>query len=335
MKKIISLASTLIMSIAIFAQNGLATYYKYVNKAELAICDLNYQKASDYYHKAFKVHTPFNRDLYYAFKIDYKYIDDIDRAIYCYHKMAQRDNVDENDLDSLKYRNMWQHAKNIRDTTRIVIDYALQDTLISIRNSDQRIRAERSKGEADDEVVYQTDTINLAKIQKIYKQYENINESTIGYLPGIDIVLRHNIYYGFDPAELLLKEVLNGNFHARSFMRLEDDYKTFGFNDEPYQAYYGINLMHSVIINKTFFVYPPENIKQVNKNRKAIYQSETWDDYLTKMMFAYYNPDSEFKIYFPSHLISGEEVDEQSELERKKEIDEKRVKGKYYLAPTY
>ena len=47
-------------------QKSVKKYYDYINKAELAICDFKYEKASQYYEKAFHAITPFCNDLFNA-----------------------------------------------------------------------------------------------------------------------------------------------------------------------------------------------------------------------------------------------------------------------------
>ena len=96
---------------------NLQSYYYWINQAELAICDSNYQKASDCYHQAFAYNKPFSRDAYFAFKLNYKYTNNIERAIEAYHfqaQMGQRamDQYGPIISDTLEYHTVWKQIIN-------------------------------------------------------------------------------------------------------------------------------------------------------------------------------------------------------------------------------
>ena len=85
----IFLASILLANTG-YSQDKTAQYYKTVNKAELSICKAKYQSASKYYQKAFETEISFQKDLWNAFKLDYRYVGKEDNALEYAHKLVQR-----------------------------------------------------------------------------------------------------------------------------------------------------------------------------------------------------------------------------------------------------
>lgn len=74
----------------------------------------------------------------------------------------------------------------------------------------------------------------------------------------------------------------------------------------------------------------PDNIQKINKNRKKLNIAETWEDYIKKVMYVYYN-HTPFRFYPRQTMIYGEQdVQEQREKEERARFDSGEIKGSYY-----
>lgn len=318
-----------------YGQDSLFQYYKYVNKAELAICKGHYEKASKLYNKAFSHRQPFARDLSYSFIINYKYVNNVDFAIRDFHWLAKRGIGDLSGYieDTLKYAVIWNHMKNIVDTTELTINTDLVNRLEKMREDDQSVRA-RSYDNDDMwfKNVSRTDSINLLKVKELYKDFSPINEYTAKTIAPLNLILLHAGWLGFDPEEIWLEEVKKGNIDARTYMQLRDVCKTEiidkqkGINSNPI---YGTSFTHFVVINNTLFIYEPENIEEINRNRKAINVSETWNDYLKKNLYVLKSKNPDFMFFPRKQLVNTDISMEEFEKQKKEEIDTKKVKGRY------
>ena len=336
LKKIVFLL-VFLQAFAGYGQNALKKYYKYTNKAELAICAENYAQASRFYKKAFARHEPFGRDLKWAYLIHSKYIPDMDAALWCLHRYAQRGYEmppGEWVEDSVKNALLCRHILNIRDTVKITVIPELRDDLGEIMRRDQAVRQRcRTYQDTCVEKVMQADFENLEKIEKLYRRYGAITQKNAGSLTPIYTSLLHNSQWKNDPKQLLWKEIFAGNFDSRAYAVLSDRFIAEHLHSAPVNlSYYATNAVHALIIHNTLFIYEPENIKQINKNRREILIAETWEDYLTKLLFVFYrkNPDFYF-VPLQEFVFGDEEENKKEEAAWRADIDEKRVNGKYYV----
>ena len=105
------------------SKKNIRQYYYWINQAELAICDSNYQQASDCYQTAFAIQRPFVRDAHFAFKLHTEYLYDLERACEAFHFLAlsgDKAYFSDGDPyvdDTVTYAELWQHIKLISDTT--------------------------------------------------------------------------------------------------------------------------------------------------------------------------------------------------------------------------
>ena len=104
----------LIAAVLCFAQkSSLKKYYYWINQAELAICDSDFQRASDCYDKAFDQHRPFNGHVYYAFKVNTQFVHNNERALRYFHILCQSgDDIEWYREDSVIYASIWPQMKN-------------------------------------------------------------------------------------------------------------------------------------------------------------------------------------------------------------------------------
>lgn len=319
-------------------KTNLQSYYYWVNQAELAICDSNYQKASDCYHQAFAYNKPFCRDAYFAFKLNYKYTNNMERAIEAYHFQAQMGQKAISQygpiiLDTMEYHTLWEQIKKVSDTTISLVIPELQNALFKILDSDQSVRRSSERFSNNEEwgrTIRETDLFNLQEFRNLYSIYPVINDYTTGMdmvLSALYIHFRREIL--FDPQEILLQELYKGNVNASLYARLEDrcmydvaiDQKTHN------QTIYGTNSNYFFCIDSIGFIIPPKNVKKIDRERKRILLSETWEDYAKKICYRYHN-DTEFNIAPLTFVYQGdlEEIDRLIY-----DIKEENIKGAYYI----
>jgi hypothetical protein len=318
-----------VCAISLSAQNlQLKKYYKYINQAELAICKENYRKAGIYYQKAFSYHTPFSINVFHAFKIHAKYAYNMEAALKCIHISMQRSTFSKeeeleyiaNYFDTLQHNELWQHIKVVIDTTKVTIIPELQQQIDSIAEKDQEVRRKCNK---DFETYCNVDTSNLAKVKLLYQQYGSINEN-MACIHMINTCILHNRVYETDPADILLTEVLSGCFRADLYMYLCDRYALDVLKTLPKYACFE----SAQIVNGTLFIFEPQNLKQVNQNRKRLGISETWQNYRKKMIYEYQHPQTDF--YFQTLYNYVYDDDNALVAQWKDEIDSKKIKGAYY-----
>ena len=320
---------------------NLQSYYYWINQAELAICDSNYQKASDCYHQAFAYNKPFSRDAYFAFKLNYKYTNNIERAVEAYHFQAQMgqkaiDQYGPIISDTLEYHTLWEQIKEVSDTTISLVIPELQNSLFEILDSDQNVRRNSAQYGSDEEwetAIWETDSTNWEKLRNLYRTYPVIND----YTAGMDMVLTA-LYIHFrremlvDPQEILLQELYKGNVNASLYARLEDRcmYDVAIDQKNKKQAVYGTNSDYFFCIDSLGFILLPQNVKKIDRERKKILLSETWEDYAKKICYLYRN-DTEFNIAPLTFIYRGDSEETDRLID---DIKKENVKGFYYILPN-
>lgn len=320
MKNRILLLAFILFSTLIFGQNPVQQYYYYINKAELAICDSKLEKASKYYRKAFALHRPFSQDLRRSFNLHYYLLGDTAEALKCAHRLTQTDYSIY--IDSIEHTSMYCHIKTMDDTVKRTIISALRDSLKTLNDDDQH---NRKSGKGEDMELYHE---NILRLKKLYDQYGSINELNAGaYFERnyIHILLLH--YWQFHElfaGDIVWSSVLNGDFDARSFANLASNCV------RDMQMSYGYD--NHVIVNETLFIYDPESVKKINENKQEINLSETWDDYVKKMIFSFNRKRPHFNFMVFKRLMTDD--DELEVATRMAEIDAGEVKGNYYKRIT-
>lgn len=299
------------------AQNkALRKYYYWVNQAELAICDSNYQKASDCYDKAFTFHRPFSRHAYFAIKVNRYYLNNMERSMSCFRFLAQMGEKPEWYADSLAEAYLFRQLKSIYDTTNCLVNTDLATSLREIEKSDQEIRWMEYEDEATAFAAYRdVDSINLLKIKELYKTYPEISDYTADGSPLLTAFYTHvSRSFLFDPSTILLKEVRKGNIAADQYAFNEDQWKCLCINpqlDNEEETIYGTNANCIFMIDSIVFFLQPEKVKKVDKERRKIGLSETWTDFIKKAEFVYTH-ETEFRFipinnkWYPSEKASAE-----------------------------
>ncbi len=258
-------------------------------------------------------------------------------------------------LDSRKYNFFWNHhfcfclrchrvveqfhiyqnILTIKDTTPTTIIPSLKASLDSLRSADHRVRTSDS---ISIEQMGLTDSLNMQKLVNLFETYGYINEDNAGgkAFLTIEMIFIHNSKtQKQDPPFYILENAVRvGSMNARDYMALYDFCQYFrNANNNPTDfsrrdSYFGTGMEQHLWEGEYLFVFPPKNIKQVNKNRKSIMMAETWRDYEKKLIKTFKSGGAGFVQVTPMQFSSTEEENE-SINELKREIDSGKVKGRY------
>ena len=331
--------SLVLISLFSFGQKkNLRHYYYWINQAELAICDSNYHRASDCYDKAFGCHRPFSMHDYHAFILNAKYYPNEKRALQSFHRLIQTgEKIEWYKEDSVLFAPIWSQMKSMADTTKRVFSTELRDAFKGISDSDQKVRREMfDNDDIEDKVIRYTDSVNLEKYKTLFQTNPEISDYTVGTAPVLHTFLIHACrQFLFDPKDILYDEVINGNIEASRYVLIEDICRGDFINPylgEKCKTVYGTNVSCFFVIDSIGFIIQPENLKEVNINRKKINMSETWEDHAKKIAYRYLR-ESEFVFYNTNRLIYMPEDAKRKVAETMELIDKGIIKGKYYIIP--
>ena len=335
--------ATIISFLFVFCQYNMAQiktktlrqYYYWTNQAELAICDSNFLRASDCYDKAFSYHRPFGTDLIRAVTINSEYYYNEGRIVSCYYYLAQMGDPAEWYVeDTLANIDLWLKLKNIEQNTSSLVIPDLKEAFEEIRESDQRVRIQQyDSQEARSKAINDTDSCNLQKIKDIYVKYPDINEYTAGCNPlHLPFLIHVSREFLFDPKTLFFKEIRKGNVNAAQYASMEDLCKSENIDAQlgkENATLYGTNPSLVFIIDTVGFIIQPKNVCKVNKNRRKIYLSETWENFAYKMECVYKDTSVLTLVRKNSFHYPPEEALEIINT-IKQEIDQGKRKGQYY-----
>ncbi|HHT51737.1 MAG: hypothetical protein PHR19_04400 [Bacteroidales bacterium] len=312
MKRLFFSTTLLICIIFAFGQNDVKKYYKYINKAELAICDFKYEKASNYYEKAFKTGLCFKNDLRNAFTVDYKYTEKEDNVLAYTHKLAQR-GFSTPAIDTVKYSELYAQIKQVQDTTQIIYDPGILKQLDTLLIVDQSYRKNGFAYKKENRHV--TDSLDLINYNKWLSFYE-IEDEAVKQTLGIyfyrtpDPLLRHNIVFGRFPENILWDQVQNGYLDVRDYMEIYDIYIGTAGTPQQRAIYAKIPFGGGTIANKTFFGLYTK--KDAPKLRKVFYLNSPKDE-LKKHIYQFYHGEKEF--FLVPIKTYGAPCSEEDELE--------------------
>ena len=319
-----------------FAQSrkDVRQYYYWINQAELAICDNNYERASDCYHTAFTFKRACIRDAHFAFQLNSTYLYNLDRACEAFHFLAQagtkayfKDGTPYLE-DTTSHPDLWQSLKTISDTTLSLVNEDLYKALKEIARDDQNARMTCSIAGA---IIDHTDSLNYQKTRQLFQQYKDIDEYTSG---GAAMMTASFIHFAqlrlTTPDVFYEKMVKKGKLSATNYMQNFDYCYHCVFTCDN-KTTYGTDPSYTYVINNTFFIRYPDNVKQINKNRMKLNVAETWEDYVKKVMYVYHS-DSPFRFY-PLQMMfyGGQDIQEQMEKDERARYDSGELKGAYYI----
>ena len=322
-----------------YSQNNLQKYYEYINKAELAICRENYEEAGEFYKQAFAEFPPFGRDLFFASTLNYKYLHNDEEALkYAYILQQMNEGIAEyflNDDEKEEYPNLQKQLEIMQDTIKVLVIPELKEALEKLHDADQKPRRNYLEDYPEDENyenyenrIRIVDSVNLLELKALYQKYGEINERNAGrtFHRTVHIVLLHNTSWSYNLDNVILKEVMKGNFDARIYIELKDRYLSMA-EDTSHYALSCVFIIH----NTLFLLLAPEEEEFVNRKRKEINIAETWDDYKEKVLHRFYQKNYDFRLCNIQRLSWGsDEKDEKQMNVWKSRIDSGEVKGSYY-----
>jgi len=279
--------------------DSLLRYYTYINAAELAICDSNYNEAEKLYNLGFKYKkNPFSIDVYNlslvcAIQKNYK-------MVYVHLKTLADLScpVSEYENETIfkifkgfyksKYgKRMIKYAK--KPTFSYNVD--LRAKYDSLRIIDQYFRKKPGSYKLYSDTIYKIDTSNVNLMMSLIDKYGFPSEDLVGtnfgfsYRP-FDIIIRHNhpntnkpITYNFH--DILLKATLSGainNGKGASLIELNAGYSYYGIMSFGTIYHYRISPIEFYIPKPDEGVYgyysikdeDKELIQDLNKKRKEI-----------------------------------------------------------------
>ena len=157
---------------------------------------------------------------------------------------------------------------------------------------------------------------------EFYQEYSEISDCSPLDTISIHLLNSPSLIFvqsnNYNIQKILYQEVLKGNFDATRYMELEDiyHYSYANYPENQNSILYGASYANTVITDNTLFILNPENMEQINSNRKAIYVAETWDDYLTKVTYQF--KYKKFFFYPVSYISYGNDNDDKLNADKLK-----------------
>ena len=321
-------------TIMTYGQNTLQKYYEYINEAELAVCRENYKVAGEFYKQAFMEFPPFGRDLHFASTLNYKYLHNEEEALkYAYILRQMNYDIAQyflDDTEKEEYPDLQKKLEMMQDTIKVLVINELEKALEKLYDADQKPRQTYLEYYPEDKnyTYYNNnirfvDSVNRLELQALYKKYGEIHERNAGMgfsYGSANLVLLHNTSWLYNPDNIILKEVMKGNFDARCYMTLKERY----LNTAEEMSHYAV--LNVTMFGKTLFILDPEDIEQINQNRKAINIAETWDDFKEKVLHRFYEKNYDFRFQNLFRLFYNSD----EENLWKSQIDSGEMRGAYF-----
>ena len=331
MKKILFtiLLCSVFFTLSAQSRKQVQEYYYWVNQAELAICDDNLQLADSLYTRAFSIKEPLAREMRTAYWVA---VQTENNEIILQIAKCRIELGDEGLANSYQYMSphfdtvVYQQLLDIEAQT--IKTYCVKfDTILEhIIERDQRYRIQ-GMGRSPEQ--FALDDENRKLIKQFYREYPDFNEYVAGfyYMGMLGVVLLHAVqtdHYDLQP--LLRKKVMAGIFPAEKYMEFEAWWEDVHPGKEHH---YGSGLNNIYYIGNTLFVEQPDNLKQIDKNRKKLGLAETWQDAVKKRVW-----ECEHNTYYitgsrQSRIYGDEEDDAAEAAKMEREIDAEHAKGDF------
>ena len=332
MKKI--LFTILLCSVLCFlsaqSRKQVQEYYYWINQAELAICDDNLQLADSLYTRAFSIKEPLAREMRTAYwvAVQTENHEKILQIAKCRIELGDEGLANSyqylaRKFDSATYKQLLFIEENTPQTYHTEFDTILGNLI----ERDQRYRMQ-GMGRSPEQ--FALDDENRKLIKQFYREYPDFNEYVAGfyYMGMLGVVLLHAVqtdHYDLQP--LLRKKVMAGIFPADKYMEFEAWWEDVHPGKEHH---YGSGLNNIYYIGNTLFVEQPDNLKQIDKNRKKLGLAETWQDAVKKRVWECEHNTSLITGSRQSRIF-GDEEDDAAEVARlKQEIDAEHAAGDFH-----
>jgi hypothetical protein len=329
-----------------FQNLKLKNYYKHIDKAENLIIDKKHKEALVEYCNAFNYKVPFFRDFMNAGKLITKFkLNDslllrkflITSKKYAPYKYSVKDRVEYwQKMDTIYKTSYLDFFKSDPSLENISFAGKIDSTLIkkifSMSESDQGSRNNRSG-------IKDADESNYESVLKLYKEYKEISELTIGQWPmqKLKIMFLHfSRYENNEWIDLLQAEVMKGNFDNRTFASLVDSYIENNIESDVTKSYFLSNIGYA---HHTKYCIPSiekKLIDEVNKRRAEIYLDPV-ESQQRKQLYNFRNGYGDFMFYSffsydPMHPDST--ISEAEAIEREKKFIEN-LKVNYPVLKIY
>ncbi len=326
------MAVLLAVSAAAQSRKQVRQYYYWINQAELAICDSNLLMADSLYTRAFSIKKPLAREMRTAYwvAVQTENHEKILQIAKCRIELGDEELADSYQymsphFDSAVYQKLLYLDENTPKTYHTEFDTIIENLL-------ERDQLYRMQGQGRCPEQFALDDENRKLIKQFYREYPDFNEYVAGfyYLSRLSVAMLHAVqteHYDLQP--ILRKKVAAGIFPAQQYMELEDVWaQIHSSRNEMYGE--GMGSENIYYIGNTLFVTRPENLKQINKNRKKLGVAETWEDGVKKMIWECKHKN--YCITGSRHIIVfGDEDDDAAEVARlKQEIDAEHAKGDFH-----
>ncbi len=314
-------------------QNNHKQYYKNINRAELLYDARQFKKSAAFYERAFNKMTPFSRDIdKYLLLYSYNHCGKEDVALKYAHVLAQRDDLwPKRYIGDTVFQNK---LKVIKDTTMVLVNPFLKQAIDSLRARDQRVRKSCSNSDEMNRQVAIIDSANMKNLLDLFQQYGFVNECNGGNLAvlTVELIFLHNSKTrNIDlPFHILEGAVRQGTYDARSYMHLYDDCMTWrSESGQPVSTRYGTGFEHYMAYGNTLFIYPPDDVRRINKNRDSLGIGETWNDFEKKLIATFMNCGAGFVMM--NIAVGGGGTEEKEASKIISEIDSGQINGKYVI----
>ncbi|TAG42661.1 MAG: hypothetical protein EAZ31_05645 [Cytophagia bacterium] len=274
--------------------NFITEYYPFINKAEIYITKGKFENALEMYQKAFKNSTiGFRRDyenaLYCALKID-----KINIALEYAKQMAVKGSKLEyfkkiKHFEKLTASNNWIDFEENYDKYYLKnINIKLRDTLIKMKERDQKYRLMEGSYRKYHKEIKEIDSLNYIGLVSLFNQYGYPTEDMIGGKHITDVIIRH--YYQNNPTDttkhIFLNDIFNnalkeGKIHNENILTIFNNIHPI-IKWEKY-SYYTIKKVNNLVYRINF-----GSTLEINKERKEIGLC-SMEDVEQKLLF-YYSP---------------------------------------------
>lgn len=331
-QKKIAVIILLFIGFSCYSQQNVRNYYDLINRAELHICEDNYNEASALYEKAFELlESPFYVDVHNAFvcacylkKPNIKLIE-LSKILY------KKSNGSFDFIDTNICANKDEIIKVLKEIP-INLDLKLIHVLDSLQSEDSKARCKcvAYKPECINDIRY-IDSLNREKLYSLYKEYGELTEDIAGYslYSRLHVLGIHNQMWCYDViSEFVEPMVHKGLFDAREYLKIIDrqqHYPKCNFESKNF-AEYDFHVKDSVLF---VMGVDEENKKIINENRKAFYLDNI-DDYTKKTLYRILHKEFIMGAFTIKFVTGGDEKTECLDLIKK--IDNGTIIGtKYFL----
>ena len=290
-----------------FQNLKLKSYYEHIDKAENMIIDKKFKEALAEYCNAFDYKVPFFRDYMNAGKLitNYKVMDSllIRKFLIASQKVSSNKHPLNNKIEYLQnqdtifktsYLDFFKVDPSLENISFAgEIDSTLIRKIYLMSESDQGSRNNRSG-------IKNADESNYDSILKLYKEYKEISELTIGSWPmeNLKVMFLHfSRYENKEWIDLLQTEVMKGNFDNRTFASLVDSYIENNIESDPAKSYFLSNIAFAHYRKYLIPKINKKSAEEANKRRQEFYL-EPIELQQRKQIYNFRNSYEEFGFYY-------------------------------------